>query len=164
MQFTQCYTLHTFVADAHNPCCVISRMGIDYPDSFNSSAAVFDNSLLVLGYTSSWVQSNTAAVCCLHSNCSPAARQALTPIPERLWAVRNVAGSMVRFGDPSQAAEAVNMLLDACDLAASHYGAKHPSCAGLLLDTRDALQVMLLGLHNAIRTYASGDTLQISHY
>jgi hypothetical protein len=35
--------------------------------------------------------------------CSPSSRKAMIPVPERLWAVRNVALKLVRFGsDPSQ--------------------------------------------------------------
>ncbi len=41
----------------------------------------------------------------------------------------------------AQASEAIDMLRGACELAASHYGEAHPSCAGVMLDTREALQV-----------------------
>ncbi len=45
-----------------------------------------------------------------------------------------------------QTSEAIASLQGACDLAASHYGATHPSCLGVLLDTRDALLVRRLSL------------------
>lgn len=32
----------------------------------------------------------------------PTQRQSLTPVPERMWALRNVANGMVRFGDSSK--------------------------------------------------------------
>lgn len=58
-------------------------------------------------------------------------RQALVPVPERTWALRNVANSMLRSGaaasgDTAAAEEALTMLKQAADLAAEHYGKTHP--------------------------------------
>jgi hypothetical protein len=53
-------------------------------------------------------------------------RKALVPVPERTWALRNVANSMVRSGGAAQLPGAVKMLREAADLAADHYGAGHP--------------------------------------
>lgn len=67
-------------------------------------------------------------------------RQALVPVPERIWALRNVANNLVRSaaassggggseGAASQAAaaaEGISMLQQAADLAAEHYGKTHP--------------------------------------
>ena len=38
------------------------------------------------------------------------ARRSLSPVPERLWAMRNVANGMVRSGQAAQLGEAVAML------------------------------------------------------
>jgi hypothetical protein len=65
------------------------------------------------------------------------ARQQLVPAPERIWALRNVANSMLRSTASSggggssssstpSAEEAVSMLKSASDLAAEHYGMSHP--------------------------------------
>lgn len=57
----------------------------------------------------------------------PAQRAALVPVPERTWALRNVANNMLRFGAAgSQAGEAVGMLREAAQLSADYYGATHP--------------------------------------
>lgn len=64
-------------------------------------------------------------------------RQQLVPAPERIWALRNVANSMLRSTASSggsgssgsstpSAEEAVSMLHQAADLAAEHYGKNHP--------------------------------------
>jgi hypothetical protein len=53
-------------------------------------------------------------------------RKALVPVPERMWALRNVANNMLRTGSGDQAGEALNMLQEAADLAADHYGRDHP--------------------------------------
>jgi len=64
-------------------------------------------------------------------------RQQLVPAPERIWALRNVANSMLRSTASSggggtsgsstpSAEEAVSMLKQASDLAAEHYGKDHP--------------------------------------
>jgi hypothetical protein len=64
------------------------------------------------------------------------ARNQLVPAPERIWALRNVANSMLRSTASSggggsssstpSAEEAVSMLKQASDLAAEHYGMTHP--------------------------------------
>lgn len=55
-------------------------------------------------------------------------RQDLVPVPERTWALRNVANNMLRTAaaDSAAAAEALGMLKQAADLAAGHYGKTHP--------------------------------------
>lgn len=64
-------------------------------------------------------------------------RQQLVPAPERIWALRNVANSMLKSTASSggggtsgsstpSAEEAVSMLKQASDLAAEHYGKSHP--------------------------------------
>jgi hypothetical protein len=57
---------------------------------------------------------------------APEQRKALVPVPERTWALRNVANSMVRSGGAAQLPGAVKMLQEAADLAADHYGPGHP--------------------------------------
>lgn len=87
-------------------------------------------------------------LCCMHQD-SPVAgpggldpqgarmRQQLVPAPERIWALRNVANSMLRSTASSggggssssstpSAEEAVSMLKQASDLAAEHYGKNNP--------------------------------------
>lgn len=66
------------------------------------------------------------------------ARNQLVPAPERIWALRNVANSMLRSTASSggggsnsssstpSAEEAVSMLKQASDQAAEHYGMTHP--------------------------------------
>lgn len=51
-------------------------------------------------------------------------RGSLTPVPERLWAARNVANNLMRFGEPLQVGEAVALLEEAggCGLACGHGG------------------------------------------
>ncbi|EFJ51899.1 hypothetical protein VOLCADRAFT_116364 [Volvox carteri f. nagariensis] len=68
-----------------------------------------------------------------------AARGALVPVPERLWATRNVANNLMRFGEPLQVGEAVGMLEEAVSLARRHYGDRHPGQLAVLLDYLDAL-------------------------
>lgn len=64
-------------------------------------------------------------------------RQQLVPAPERIWALRNVANSMLRSTASSggggssgsatpSAEEAVSMLQQASDLASDHYGKQSP--------------------------------------
>jgi hypothetical protein len=52
------------------------------------------------------------------------------PVPERTWALRNVANSMLRSaggsGDAAAAEEALGMLRQAAELSAEHYGKQHP--------------------------------------
>ncbi len=58
------------------------------------------------------------------------------PVPERTWALRNVANAMLRSGATAAAAadggggaaaeEAVGMLRQAAQLSADHYGPEHP--------------------------------------
>ena len=80
-------------------------------------------------------------------------RQQLVPAPERIWALRNVANSMLRSTASSgggggsaassssssapSAEEAVSMLKQAADLAADHYGKNHPGwhCSAVLCCT-----------------------------
>ncbi|KAL6753529.1 hypothetical protein V8C86DRAFT_2725058, partial [Haematococcus lacustris] len=71
---------------------------------------------------------------------SPGERASSTPVPEQLWAVRNVANKMVRFGDPNQMSEALGMLEGAVKLAAEHYGADQPGCLAPCMDLMAALQ------------------------
>jgi hypothetical protein len=40
-------------------------------------------------------------------------RSSLVPVPERLWAARNVANNLLRFGDPAAAGEGVALLEEA---------------------------------------------------
>lgn len=72
------------------------------------------------------------------------ARKSLVPVPERLWALRNVANNLVRFGLPAQLPEAVAMLSQADGVARGHYGAVHPARISTLLDLCDALGAVLL--------------------
>lgn len=72
------------------------------------------------------------------------ARKSLVPVPERLWALRNVANNLVRFGLPAQLPEAVAMLSQADGVARGHYGAVHPARLSTLLDLCDALGAVLL--------------------
>ncbi|GLI64415.1 hypothetical protein VaNZ11_007621 [Volvox africanus] len=67
------------------------------------------------------------------------ARGSLVPVPERLWATRNVAKNLMRFGEPLQVGEAVNMLEESVSLARRHYGERHPCQLAVLLDYLDAL-------------------------
>jgi hypothetical protein len=54
-------------------------------------------------------------------------RNLVTPVPERVWALRNVANSQLQFaGGAQQLQEAVGMLQEAAELSASHYGPGHP--------------------------------------
>eukprot|EP00798_Chlamydomonas_sp_ICE-L_P005530 gene5530-4163_t len=71
-------------------------------------------------------------------------RQSLVPVPERLWAARNVANNMVRFGNPKQLGEAVGMLEQACDVAEQHYGPCHPGSLAVLLDLHVALKTTVI--------------------
>ncbi|GIL52216.1 hypothetical protein Vafri_7917 [Volvox africanus] len=66
-------------------------------------------------------------------------RGSLVPVPERLWATRNVANNLLRFGEPLQVGEAVNMLEESVSLARRHYGERHPCQLAVLLDYLDAL-------------------------
>ncbi|GIL88789.1 hypothetical protein Vretifemale_16676 [Volvox reticuliferus] len=67
------------------------------------------------------------------------ARGSLVPVPERLWATRNVANNLMRFGEPLQVGEAVNMLEESVSMARRHYGERHPCQLAVLLDYLDAL-------------------------
>ncbi|PNH02911.1 hypothetical protein TSOC_011084 [Tetrabaena socialis] len=67
------------------------------------------------------------------------ARGSITPVPERLWASRNVANNLMRFGEPMQVGEAVGMLEEAVSAARQHYGADHPAQLPVLLDLVAAL-------------------------
>lgn len=79
--------------------------------------------------------------------------QALVPVPERTWALRNVANAMLRSGATAAAAadggggaaaeEAVGMLRQAAQLSADHYGPEHPGQLAALLDY--ALALLSLG-------------------
>eukprot|EP00775_Hariotina_reticulata_P000703 gene703-1003_t len=63
-------------------------------------------------------------------------RQALVPVPERTWALRNVANNMLRSAaavsgggsanGAAAVAEALAMFKQAAELSASHYGPDHP--------------------------------------
>lgn len=82
-------------------------------------------------------------------------RQALVPVPERTWALRNVANSMLRSaaasGDNAAAEEALGMLKQAADLAAEHYGATHPGqqqCGTLLECSANLIAVALQALQD----------------
>ena len=68
----------------------------------------------------------------------------MVPAPERIWALRNVASSMLRSTASSggggssssstpSAEEAVSMLRQASNLAAEHYGANHPGVCVCLM-------------------------------
>eukprot|EP00198_Chlamydomonas_reinhardtii_P009734 XP_001699071.1 predicted protein [Chlamydomonas reinhardtii] len=46
-------------------------------------------------------------------------RGSLVPVPERLWASRNVANNLLRFGEPLQVGEALRMLEEAAAVAAA---------------------------------------------
>lgn len=76
-------------------------------------------------------------------------RQQLVPAPERIWALRNVANSMLRSTASSggsgssgsstpSAEEAVSMLHQAADLAAEHYGKNHPGVSNVCATHRKA--------------------------
>lgn len=64
-------------------------------------------------------------------------RQALVPVPERTWALRNVANNMLRSavsGDGSSngaaaVSEALAMFKQAAELSANHYGPHSPGAA-----------------------------------
>lgn len=73
--------------------------------------------------------------CCHARTHSPRTRKALTPVPEQLWAVRNVANGFVRFGDQSKVRPgilAALLYLNPC--AHNHRCGFHiPSCLPLNL-------------------------------
>ena len=52
----------------------------------------------------------------------------MTPIPENVWAMRNVANNLLRFGaaDEAQARQAAGMLQQGLALCQEHYGPGHP--------------------------------------
>ncbi|GAX82526.1 hypothetical protein CEUSTIGMA_g9953.t1 [Chlamydomonas eustigma] len=75
---------------------------------------------------------------------SAAVRRSLSPVPERLWAMRNVANGMVRAGNAVQLGEAVGMLQQADVVARQHYGQYHPARLATLLDVHEALSASLM--------------------
>ena len=54
-------------------------------------------------------------------------KQELTPLPERLWALRNVAANMASSGSASSRAKAIEYQRKALELSRKHLGdAPHP--------------------------------------
>ena len=74
-----------------------------------------------------------------------------TPVAEKLWALRNVANNMIRFGasaansegQDQRLSEAVSMLEEADGLASSHYGKTHPARLATLLDYHEGLGTLI---------------------
>ncbi|GBF91896.1 hypothetical protein Rsub_05001 [Raphidocelis subcapitata] len=66
------------------------------------------------------------------------ARARGAPVPEKAWAARNVARSLLGGGDPSGVAEAARMLREAADDCREYYGPDHPGQLSTLLDLVNA--------------------------